>query len=321
MNNLQDILNLARKRLDDERGKDSKKGWQDWELVEYATISEQDIARELYLLEDKDTIGYLTLDGVAGQVSSVSVSGVTITSGAVVFSTSLTALASAVAVNINAYTSTPNYRAVSRGTLVIIKANPQTGYPAAGYSLTATASGGITAVATNLPGLCRHIVAIGQRFLALHEKVIAITRFKPLSQSRPINEYTRDDLDYHFSGWEAYPNGSIAQFSPDYENNEVIVVSPPNAVELIEQDCYRLPLADFDVNKLTAVPEIKPKYWPAMVERMMQLAYEKNDVETQDLSRSKTHGENYKNRIEGWKIEAIRRTPHSGTNQVPAGLM
>ncbi|RJP48711.1 MAG: hypothetical protein C4586_08310 [Anaerolineaceae bacterium] len=319
--NLQDICDLFYKRMDDERGTDSKRGFQLWELVSYANRAEREIARRLELLKDSDTIGYIDLSGSAGQIDSVSVTGVTITSGAVPWATSEATTAANLAVNITAYSSTPNYRAVSRGTLVIIKAVPQTGYPTTGYSLTATASGGMAAAVTNLTGLCRHVLSIGQRHLTLHEKVIRITRFKPYSQTRSLFLFTKEDMDASFPDWETEANGTVSHGVPDYESNEIIVRPPSSAIELIEQDVIRFPLADLSTSSMDGLPEIKSEHHETMVEKMMELAYRKNDVEVRDLTRATTHETQYEKMIEDWKREHIKRSHEKTTNLTPMGLM
>ena len=317
---LQEIINEMRRRLGDDRGPVAKRLWSDTDLVTYANDAEREVARKLELLRDSDTIGYVVLSGTVGQVDSISVSGVTITSGAVVFATTLTALATNLAANINAYTSTPNYRAVSRGTLVIIKASTQTGYPSAGYTLAAAASAGITAACTDLPGLTRYVVAVGQRYLTLNDKIVRIVRFKPSLQAKPIRDYTKDDLDAEFPGWEEYENGTISRFAPDYDSNEAIVVPAPSAVELIEQEVYRLPLVDFTVNDLGAIPEISARHHETMIEWGMRQAYKKNDVETLDINRSMSHETEFNRRIEEWKREHIKRGSQGNTNQMPSGV-
>ena len=319
--NLQEIINLTRKRLGDDRGIDSKRLWQDWEIVAYANDAEREIARELELLKDSDTIGYLSLSGTTGQIDSVSVSTVVITSAAVVYATSPTVTAANLADNINAHTSTPNYRAVPRGTLVIIKAVPQTGYPIGGYSLAVTASAGMTAITTNLPGLCRHVVSIGQRFLTLDEKVIRITRFKPSGQTRPLPDFTKDDMDASYPGWEENENGTIKCFIPDYYKNEIVIYPPSKTIELIDQDVIRLPLVDLSEANLSALPEIGTRHHETMVEGIMRVAYRKNDVETLDLARSQTHEVEFNRRNEDWKRQALRRASDQQVNRIPAGFM
>src|SRR5574337_350208 len=319
--NLQEIVNLAYKRLDDEKGVDSKKLWQNWELVSYANQAERDIAGRLELLKDSDTIGYLVLSGTAGQINSVSVSGVVITSAAVPFAASEAATAANLAANITSYTSTPDYRAVARGTVVIIKAVPHTGYPASGYSLAASVAGGGSVAVTNLTGLCRHVLAIGQRHIALHEKIIKITRFKPYAQTRPLSLYSKDAMDASYPGWEGEINGTVKNCVPDYENNEAIVYPPSKSVELIEQDVIRLPLVDLTISNPTAFPEIKAEHHETMIEKMMSLAYMKRDVEIQDPIRSSAHNTAYLTLVEQWRRENIKRSTVDSINRPHMGLM
>lgn len=317
--NLGQIIALTRQGLADEK---MPHLWTDAELANYATDAERELARRLYLLNDSDTVGYVTLSGTGGQVDSLSVAGVAITGGAVAYSTDLATTAENLAANINAMTSVPNYRAVARGLRVVIKANPGTGYPAASYSLAAAVSGGtLGATTTILSGLCRHVLAVGQRFLPLHSKVVRITRFKPGSVSRPIGLYTKDDMDYSMAGWEALASGSLVAAVPDYKRREVIVVPPPSAADVIETDCDRLPLFDLTAGDLNAIPEIGEEYHIDMTEWMKRQAYRKNDVETLDLNRSKQAEAEFDRRVEAWRVEHIRRQPGASTNRVPGGLL
>jgi hypothetical protein len=319
---LQGLVDAARQILDDEKGDDTIKSWKNSELVRYSNKAEREIARQLELLRDSDTIGYVNLSGTAGQISSMSVSSVTITSAAVSFATSAAVTATNLAANINAYTSDPDYRAVARGTLVIIKANPQSGdFPTSGYTISATASGGMAATVTNLPGLCRHVVAIGQRYLSHNEKIVRIVRFKPSTQSRPVRGYERDDLDDLFPGWETYANDTILRFSPDYDQNETVVIPPPSAIELIEQEVIRLPLIDLTVANMSASPEIGVRHHETIVEGMCREAYRKNDVETLDLSRSNMHESEFNRLIEEWKREHNKRGNGFRANRMPGGVM
>jgi len=96
-------------------------------------------------------IGTLTLaTGGAGSVDSVTVNGVTITSGSVAFNVSLGQTATDVASNITAHTSVPNYTAAAVGTTITITAvtaNVDTN----GYVVAATLTT-ITVTATPMAG-------------------------------------------------------------------------------------------------------------------------------------------------------------------------
>lgn len=76
--------------------------------------------------------------GAAGSVDSITVDGVNIMSGSVAFTTDLATTAAAVASNINAYTSSPNYSAVAVGAVITISAAIGAGSDPNGYALAVT---------------------------------------------------------------------------------------------------------------------------------------------------------------------------------------
>ena len=95
--------------------------------------------------------GTVTLTGGAGgSVNSVTVNGVTITSGGVVFTTDLATTATAVAANITAYTSSPNYTAVAVGPVITITAS-DVGQSPNGFVVVANTTT-ITTTTTNMAG-------------------------------------------------------------------------------------------------------------------------------------------------------------------------
>ena len=95
--------------------------------------------------------GTVTLTGgAAGSVDSITVNGVNAMSGAVSFTTDLATTATAVASNINAHTSSPNYTAVAVGAVITITA-VTTGSATNGYAVVATTTT-ITATDTDMTG-------------------------------------------------------------------------------------------------------------------------------------------------------------------------
>lgn len=95
--------------------------------------------------------GTVTLTGGAGgSVNNVTVNGVTITSGGVLFTTDLATTATAVAANITAYTSTPNYTATAVGPVITITAS-DAGQGPNGF-VVATSTTTITATTTDMSG-------------------------------------------------------------------------------------------------------------------------------------------------------------------------
>jgi hypothetical protein len=317
----QEILNLWRARLDDEKGPDAKRLWKDWEGAVFASDAEREIARELLVLDDADTIGYLTVSGSAGQIDSVAVSGAEITSGAVVFSSNLQTTALNLASNINAHTFVSNYRAVALGRRVVIRATPGT-YPASGYALSSSASGGMTVSCENLPGLCRHIVAANQRYIQLHEKIIRVHRFKPSTQTRPIAVLSTEQMDSSQSDWEKETSANAIRVAvANYDRGELILHPARNAAECIEQGVYRYPLFDFDANELWAVPEVHSRYHIAIVDWMLRQSFLKQDSETLDIERSNKFEAEFNRRIENFKRENNRARPARQYNQTPGGLL
>lgn len=95
--------------------------------------------------------GTVTLTGGAsGSINSVTVNGVTITSGSVAFATDLSTTATNLAANITAHTSTPNYTAVAVGAVVTITA-VTTGTSVNGFAVVANATT-ITVTDTDMTG-------------------------------------------------------------------------------------------------------------------------------------------------------------------------
>ena len=89
-----------------------------------------------YSYEYVPTSGKITLAGSSGSVNSISVNGVVITGGAVAFRTDLATTAADVAANINAFVSSPNYNAYSKGAVVYIKAFPEASPDPNGFAIT-----------------------------------------------------------------------------------------------------------------------------------------------------------------------------------------
>jgi hypothetical protein len=78
--------------------------------------------------------------GAAGSVGMITVNSVNIMSGSVAFTTDLTTTATAVAANINAHTSSPEYTAVAVGPVITISAASAAGSDPNGYVVAVTAT-------------------------------------------------------------------------------------------------------------------------------------------------------------------------------------
>ena len=89
--------------------------------------------------------------GAAGSVDMITVDGVNIMSGSVAFTTDLPTTAAAVASNINAYSSSPEYTASAVGAVITISAAIGAGSDPNGYQLVVTTTT-ITATDTDMSG-------------------------------------------------------------------------------------------------------------------------------------------------------------------------
>lgn len=96
--------------------------------------------------------------GASGSVDTITVNSVNIMSGPVAFSTDLATTAAAVAANINAHTSSPEYTAVAAGAVITISAAAGAGSNPNGYVVAVTATT-ITFTKTNMTGGSFSIIA------------------------------------------------------------------------------------------------------------------------------------------------------------------
>jgi hypothetical protein len=101
--------------------------------------------------------------GASGSVDTITVDGVNVMSGSVAFSTNLATTATAVASNINAHTSSPEYTAVAVGATITISAASAAGSDPNGLVVLVTATT-ITFTKTNMAGGSFPLQASTQNF-------------------------------------------------------------------------------------------------------------------------------------------------------------
>jgi hypothetical protein len=94
--------------------------------------------------------GSVTLIGTAGTLTSIVVDSVEILGATITFDTTLTAMATAAAAQINTFVSSPEYTADSSGAKIIIYANCGSGTSPNGLDVTSTGAGGITTTDVNM---------------------------------------------------------------------------------------------------------------------------------------------------------------------------
>lgn len=299
---LKNILKKVRKGLFDEVGSDTQRGWSDFELVGYANDAVREIIAELLCLTADDEFtetlatGTLTLvSGTAGEISSVSVNGLVVTSSAVPFNATLNQTATDLAANITAFaadvanTNPIKFTAQANGTVVTISAPSGTGSTPNGYVVTGVATGDLSVGYVYMSGgscLCKIFVIPGQTVYKLHAKTYLITRFKTGNRFDPLEPRTKQQMDAQYPGWETSENGLPFHYIPDYKAKKITLWPPAAEADSVVLDLVRFPYADLDSEDQDAEPEIPEEYQDAMIPWMKRQAFQKNDVETIDMARS-----------------------------------
>jgi hypothetical protein len=327
---LKRILRNVRRGLDNEVGSDTQRQWSDPELVEYANEAVDEIIKELMCLTADDDFtetpakGTITIFGTAGQISSVSVNGAVVTSGAVPFNGTLDQTAIDLASNINTFAASPSNLNVIKftaqaatGGIVTISGPSGSGSTPNGYTIVAVVSGGISANSVAMSGgacLCKLFVIPGQSKYQLHPKTIFIRRFKPGNRARPLDPKTKEQLDAQCPGWESSELGLPFAYIPDFANKKITVVVGPSDADTITLDVVRLPYTHLDVDKPDMSPEIAEDYQPPIIPWMKRQAFLKNDAETLDLARSEKFEKEFYRMIEQIKakLDNLREPPSQG---------
>lgn len=273
---LSEIVGESRGKIDDVE----QSTWSDEEMVGYVNEAIEELCREADLITDSRTVGEVLSSGTiklanaGGSIAHVKVNGVTITSGAVAYNTDLATTAAALAANINAYTSSPDYTAEAVGAVVTIKAKPGTGANPNGYAVTVSITG-MTATATDMAGgtsLCQIYLLPGVVWYSLDPRVIQVQRVKPALLTHPISKQTEDVLDMRWPNWEA-AEGPPRHWVPS--TNAIRIVPKPDAADTVTLKVSRLPLASLTHTNMNASPEIPAIYHRRLFPGIIYRAYEK----------------------------------------------
>lgn len=275
---LKEIISEVRGNMDDA----DKNTWKDEELVGYANEIVEDLCRRAEVLTDSQTVGEvlssstITLGAAGGSITSASVNGVVITSGPVAFDTDLATTAEALAANINAFTSSPDYSASAAGAIVTIKAKAGTGANPNGYAVSVVIAG-MTAAVTNMAGgssLCEIYLLPEVGWYSLDSRVIQVTRVKPDLSIRPLARATKDWLDYSWTNWEE-ATGDPKYFIPGADSGKVRIVPIPEEADRAKLDVIRLPLSSMSFTNMNSSPEIPAIYHRKLFAGIKWKAYSK----------------------------------------------
>ena len=313
----QDILNKTRADLRDIVGADTEKKWSDEEIInDYANEAQDKLCEKLFLLEDYDTVGEnlatgkVTIIGVAGQIDSVTVNGITITSGIVAFDATLTKTATNLAANITAFTSIPNYTATSSGAVVTISAIAGTGSNPNGFIVVATTSGGLTAVISDMTGgyaLTKIYLIANKASYDLHPKTLIVMRAKLTGLSGTLAMMNRKELDIEVGGnWEDR-TGTPEIIAPNIKMRKVIFVPVPTVAVTCTLGVVRYPLIPLSLAQLNGSPEIAEEYHKYLFNWIYHRCFSKTDAETLDVPMSGMFLQKFMDDVETIKVNEIRR--------------
>jgi hypothetical protein len=328
-------LRIVRKGLNDELGSDTQRHWSEFELTEYANDAVNEIIKELYCLTADDDFtetaatGTLTLSGAAGQVSSVSVNGAVVTSGAVPFNATLNQTATDLASNINAFAANPanlnaiKFTAQANGAVLTISGPSGTGSTPNGYVISVVVSGGLAYTSTAMSGgacLCKLFLIPGQTKYYLHPKTVFIRRLKTGLRSQPLDSKTKEQLDAQCPGWESSELGLPFAYSPDYKSKKVTFVVGPADADVAILDVVRFPYTYLDHDKENQEPEIPEDYQDPMTPWMKRQAFLKNDAETLDFARVDKFEKEFYRMIEQIKARMDNFREPQSTGFAPYGM-
>lgn len=264
--------------------------WSDAELNRFANRAERDICRIARVLKDGITstetvaTGTITLVGTAGQVDSVKVNGVTVTSAAVPFNATLTQTATDLAANITAYTSSPNYSALSALAVLTVSAAAGTASTPNEYVITVTCSGGMSATVANMTGgtaMTHLAVVVGQGSYQLDPRIIDIEDgdVRLLTLQKEVQKYSYRNFQDASPTWDS-DSGEPSGFCLDWREGWLTFDCLPEAADIATMRVIRLPLSDMSAD--TSSPEIPTAYHDFIPDMMAYYAYQKQDAETFD---------------------------------------
>ncbi len=138
-----------------------------------------------------------------------------------------------------------------------------------------------------LPAVCRIELAAGKHTYPLHASVFEIIHLQARrasdSQPRPMTIVTREWLEAEVPGWRDrdYPSDWVIQ-----DDTTLRVVGRVENGEVLELECYRLPLKPFDVGNDTAKPEIHEAHHEHLIQWALHRAFSVPDTESFDPDRA-----------------------------------
>ncbi len=131
-------------------------------------------------------------------------------------------------------------------------------------------------------------ISSGIATYTIDEKILVIRRAMMSSGTEPLVKTSRRVLDATYSGWES-DAGTVRSWLPD-DTNKITLYKKPAAAATLSLMVSRLPLAVMELaDKLSDTPEIDVQYHEGLIDWMLHRAYSKQDSETLDTGKAKSH--------------------------------
>ncbi len=295
------LLNILRNELDDNG---IVPLWTDRELAGHIQEGQVKFCRDTRIFKDSFTVGevlasaVITLAGTSGQVDSVKVNGITVTSAAVPFNATLAQTATDLAANINAFMLTAGYIASGNpvyaadasagGGTLTLTAVAGTGANPNGYAVIVAASGGnLVGTAPSLSGgtsICQIYLLAGVSAYAIDPRVFVVDILEQHGGRWPLEKKTLGWMNRMVPGWRNTTPATPRMMITDAAPHTVIVWPTPDINYTYDATVYRKPLNSvFDTsgNVITDLElELDDEYLEGVKYWAKRCAYLKNDSET-----------------------------------------
>lgn len=167
--------------------------------------------------------------------------------------------------------------------------------------------------ATPLP-LCSIAIVANTAGYAVSPKILKISRIALSTQTQPLIMKTREELDGIDTNWLNAAAAEPWAYCPDMDNDKIVLYPKPIANSTASLTVYRLPLVALAYNKVTDLG-FREEYHADLIYGIQEIAFQKQDNETNNQQLSQSYGDKFLDRCEDIKRELLRRTAGPYTNR------
>lgn len=139
--------------------------------------------------------------------------------------------------------------------------------------------------------VCKHVLAPDDQIITLSGRITVLKKAKLASQSDPLELRSSDYMDENYPDWENADSGTPEILVTEGVGTDTAYLYPPTDVaDILWLTVYRLPVTDlsWDSDQNTA-PGIPSRYHDLLENGVLMRAYGKQDVDTYDEKKVKTH--------------------------------